>query len=760
MNTYIFDTESCGYIGPTLLIQYQVLYENDKVGDIILHDIFKEKCGLTCTVIEDMMNSKLVGFNLAHDMWHLARTYNILSLMDQDKSPSIYEYANLAKTEEARRFCLTPVEPLDLMIYGQQGPFQAIMKQAPITLRKIPKCIAEQLVAHLTVRIKINPIYFAGMKKGYHWDIKELWHKDIEEFSLRQVTPEDRAKGHRRDILLEVDPNFVDLVLPFQPKKGLKDIVEHILDLGVGEVKHFELPSHVRKPTEEFWNPNNEEPWIDVIDAHIDMWRHDERQREYAREDVLYTRALYEYFDCPKGNDDGSVLACMVANSYNKGFDIDKKKAANLFKQVHRKCNRYNSIVQARSAPKVMKFLLGAKGLNNIMKKQITNTKAETLELLANEPTNLGKRAKLVLKARRCSYERELLYKLLTAGKAYWQFKVTGAKSGRMSGGASEGTGKSMNPQGMPSDDYFREIFTFSNSPSYMKSGGDVISCQVKIMAKVWNDPELYKELRSGKKFHAIIGSFVFNMSYEDVLKDKDKYDRSKSYTFAKAFGGQSRKLAAVTGRTIEDIEIAGQKFEEKYKGVRDNRLANIEKFEAIVQPSLGGKVFWKEPQDYVESFLGYKRYFTVEIEVMRALFDLATKMPSDLKEVGRHIKVTRRDREQTATGACCSALYGSAFAVNGQIQRAAGNHEIQSPEGQIIKAQQVRMFNKFQPRGIKPFEIYGINVHDELQWVHKPEIVDELEKEVKLFEAEYKNILPMFEMEWFKDVKNWSESH
>ena len=98
-----------------------------------------------------------------------------------------------------------------------------------------------------------------------------------------------------------------------------------------------------------------------------------------------------------------------------------------------------------------------------------------------------------------------------------------------------------------------------------------------------------------------------------------------------------------------------------------------------MTQPGgIGTKVVWKDPADYAETMLGFRRYFTLENRIARAIFDLARKPPKHWKDC--KVKVVRRDRVQTAGGAVSSALYGAAFSMQAANMRAAANHEIQSP--------------------------------------------------------------------------------
>ena len=134
-------------------------------------------------------------------------------------------------------------------------------------------------------------------------------------------------------------------------------------------------------------------------------------------------------------------------------------------------------------------------------------------------------------------------------------------------------------------------------------------------------------------------------------------------------------------------------------------------------QPAgVGSAVIWQEPAEYVESFLKFRRYFTLENTIAKALFDLARKPPAAWRKTD--IKVMRRPgRIQTAGGAISSALYGAAFGIQAANMRAAANHEIQSPGGQITKAVQRRIWD-LQPAGVHDLLVSPMNIHDEIMCV------------------------------------------
>lgn len=769
MKVCFMDTESVGLLGPACLIQYQFYdTKTDISSDIVLHEPWKSTAGENAELIEEIINSKVVGFNLPHDIHHLAITYNMSRIFTKSEQFNIYEYQEFLKLKEMTDYCLFPKETLDLMVYGQQNEFQAIMKQKPIKLKRVPKVLAQDLVKELTKRVQLNPLYFAGMKGGYHWEINDIWslrHPD-EKMRGRQVTPEDRKKDNIR-----IDNDFVNLTLPFNPKKGLKDIVQHIL--GVDEAEKFDL-SGLKKPRTRFWNPKEGDDWIDVFDEWKDMWEHDPFQREYARNDVVYTRKLYEYFKCPDGDSNTDVIAAMLGNSYQYGFDIDLEKTGKLFAEKLDIVDLSKEYVNVNAHRQVTKWL--AEGQPEFIKEEIISAGSAKAVLEAySQPANLGDdeedesadllrtKAQSILGWRHAEQWVRLLEKLLIAKKMYVQFKPSGTKSNRLSGGSMEGKGESINPQGIPSQDEFRECITFTNDARMALSGGDAKSFEVVIMCKVYDDPTLNKEMAEGLKFHALFGSLIYECTYEEMLSKawKDKYNRAKTIVFRKAYGGQDpAEFARIAGVSVEQYLRAEVVFEQKYPKVRESREAIQEDYRALKQLDEGGKVTWDEPKEYVDSFKGFKRYYTAEIEVMRALFDLAQKLPQDMVDKGKHIKVMRRDKIQSASGATMSSLFGAAFAVQGQIERSASNHKIQSAGAEIIKELQADMIRKFQPRGIHSFMCVPFNIHDELQVVHDRTLTQEIEDYVRDFVKEEEKELPMFDMGWTKEGANWSETH
>lgn len=168
-----------------------------------------------------------------------------------------------------------------------------------------------------------------------------------------------------------------------------------------------------------------------------------------------------------------------------------------------------------------------------------------------------------------------------------------------------------------------------------------------------------------------------------------------------------------------------------------------------------GTAVIWSEPDDYIESFLGFRRYFTLENKIARALFDLSRAIPKAWRDC--KVKVVRRDRVQVAGGAVSSALYGAAFQIQNANQRAGANHEIQSPGGEITKDVQREIWDR-QPAGIHELVVAPMNIHDELMVVTHPDYVEPVAMIVKSAVERYRPRVPLIGMTWCKSMKSWAE--
>lgn len=400
-------------------------------------------------------------------------------------------------------------------------------------------------------------------------------------------------------------------------------------------------------------------------------------------------------------------------------------------------------------------------------------------------------RASEVLDSRKAKKETEIYDKLLLARRFHADFDVIGALSSRMSGGGSSGIesgGKSrsgLNAQGIQHQKFVRRAFPLADSVETLAMGmqlpveeieklihdlavaisnlcgGDFKSYEVSIAEVVFADPAISEILRSGKKVHAELGTMYFpNMTPEEIAatdgQDPDYYDKSKKADFALFYGGTGYTLANRLGVPREVGDVAYGKILVRFQGIgREARVVEQE-FSSITQPGgIGTAITYRTPADYVESFLGFRRYFTLENRIIKVLFELAQNLPPAMKAI--KIKVQRRERLQTASGAVSSALYACAFAIQQAIIRAAKNHKIQSPGATMTKGVQ-RVIWDIQPAGVHPRLVQPMNTHDEIMNPTKPGYEAIVTQIVQNKVAEYRKKVPFLAIDWIEGMDNWSE--
>jgi len=740
-------------------------------GPINLHNVWQEPVGATLDLIEMFMKNTVVGFNLAFDHFHLSKLYTVFAQVDRELIPED-NIDLIAMLEPQGRLgpCLKPVGAVDLMLHARKGPYQSLMERKDIRLRKVPSAIAQSLADELSKRIEIDGIYFARRKDKFapNWKVY------------------DRKKSGK------FDPDFKDVLLKFQPSGKLKTLAQHALGATetitfdeIGIDKSF-LPSEcgwapfalaVAKPND--WavhhkgNKKTTYAWPAVIQYHIDYWAFNPIAKQYANDDVKYTRALFHYFD-PEINDDDSVLACLVGSVRWRGYAIDIPAVQKL---------KTEAIKKSRLAPKdpamVKKWLLP--DLNEIEQLAMQNfegeisTKKIILENIAaweNHPAAI--KAQAVLDARKSKKEVELYDKLLQAGRFHASFVVIGTLSNRMSG--SDG----LNPQGINHKIEVRQCFPLADSGLQL-DGGDFDAFEVVLADAVYDDKQLRDAItkiidcplcemqgckecgNTGKitqKIHAMYALELFpGKTYKEIVqskgKDPDLYDKGKKGVFQAIYGGDEKTLNKKLG-IPEDIALeAITVWMRKFPGIKRARVRIFDSFCSMRQPGgIGTKVFWHDPKDYVESFLGFRRYFTLENKICKELFNLANKVPDEWKDV--KVKVIRREREQTVAGATMSALIAASFGIQGANMRAAANHEIQSPGAKITKTVQVAVW-KAQPAGIHEWVVVPMNIHDELMVPVKPEYSEQVRQNVLDSVETFRSKVPLIKIVWKTNLPNWA---
>lgn len=768
------DTETCGLHGLPVTIQYKI--DN---GPIIIWDIWLNPIRRTMELIQEFCQHPIVGFNLAFDWFHICKIYTTFETfvkqfphLDEALPEDYIEELALCEKEARNGSCLKPKSACDIMLIARRTKYQITMERSDIRIRKIPTVLAWNLAAELEKRILFDPILFARRSDKYSpkWKVHDV------------KLPNGR-----------ISPDFKDVVLKFKASIALKALAIDALKLDPQQVATFDSVG-----VDKMWRPKElgympyalamgqpgkwDGTWPEVIQKHINHWEFNQKAREYATKDVEYTYNLWEYFGKPEPGDNNSVLACMVAAVRWRGYSFNTAGIRKLKKEAEVKIKKTPTAARV-----VRNWLLEA--MDDIQKLGFENkgggsTAKTILEYIAKhedwKDSVAQERALLVLEARSAKEELKIYKKLLAAERAHASFKVVGTLSDRMTGADK------FSLQGIQHTKEIRQHFTFAFG-DLIGFGGDFDGFEVTIADAIYNDEGLHKALttkaicpgckgekikkgivcedckgagETNQKIHGIFAMSLFpGKTYKDIVLSKgskfDMYDYGKRGVFALMYGGNWSTL--VTKLVIsEDVAKAAEiLFFQTYPGVFIARQLITDKFCSMSQPNgLGTQVVWRDPDDYVESLFGFRRYFTLENKVCKTLFQLANNVPKEWKNA--KIKVVRRDREQTAFGAVQSALYAAAFNIQSTNTRAAANHEIQSSGAQITKQVQRRIWDQV-PIGVHPWEAQPCNIHDEIICPIIPEKAEHYRNIINQTVEEFRPKIPLIGMEW-KRMDNWSE--
>jgi len=775
------DTETCGLHGMPVIIQYAV---DD--GPIQIHNFWKVPIYKSLQLIEWICSQEVCGFNLAFDWFHLNKIYNVFNnYIDPNEIPE-YAIKELADIEKESRDgkCLKPKAACDILLLARKTNYQSTMDRHPIRIKRVPTQLAYKLAENLEKGIQLKELYFARRAD-----------KDLPKWKVED--------------LKDPDPNFRNVVLRFAPSAALKVLVVDALGLDPKEVtlfsdigvdKRFYPEELGYAPFAEAVEPNKiwKKTWPAVIEHHIDHWQHNEKARKYAGADVEYTRRMYEFFGSPEPGDDDSELACMVASVRWKGFKVNidqiKKLRAGLLDLIASTPiapNRVKDFIWPHLSDDEKLITEGSTKRVILEKMEKWRNACPDCEGEGCDQCDKGlvipeaaKRAAQVLKARKAAKEIELYDKLILAGRFHASFKVIGTLSSRMSG--SDG----LNPQGIKSTKQVRKCFPLAFDNEKL-CGGDFESFEVTIAEAIYNDPKLRRDittiidcydcgmtgkdkkdpnkicgecggtLRTTQKIHGLFAMKMYpGKTYKEIIESKgtalDMYTNGKKGVFLKIYGGNANTMVDRIGIDLETAEKADKDFNVEYQGVFKAQKQVYDNFCSMRQPGgIGSKVIWNDPAEYMESLTGFRRYFTIENEICKYLYNLANDPPKEWQ--GIQIKVIRRDREQNVSGAIRSAIFAAAFNIQSSSMRAAGNHRIQSTGAIITKRTQRRIWD-IQPHGIHNWVVRPMNIHDEIMVVTSDDQLQRIEDDVKEVVNGYKEIVPLISIDWSQKLNTWAD--
>jgi DNA polymerase family A len=799
-----FDSETCGLHGLAVLLQYK--FEG---GPIVLHEVWKEPIAKTIDLIDLFCESEVIGFNLTFDWFHICKLRTILSQFPGHLLPEtiINEIGEVEQSGQDGP-CVKPYSALDLLLYSRKGPYQSLMAREDIRIRRVPSVLAYQLRDELEQRVEIDGIYFARRKD-----------KSAPRWNVYDIPNEDRTgiNPDFKDIVLKFHPAG-GLKFLAEHVLGITDTVQ-FSEIEVDPKYHpigdkfgyAPYATAISRP-EDDWSVFDVDgvfkgkTWPGVIQHHIEHWHSHEKARHYAEKDVVYTEGLdlkwaekagLPYL--PTGDDD-SVLACMVGAVRWRGFNIDLEGLKELYDAAARRAEGKalspgDAREYLREVMDDMEFITIRDTTSKIKLEEVSKWACDCTAGPDHKPIPAspdcdvcggkgihpaGQRATEVLDGRKAVKECELYAKLLTAKKFHASLNVIGTLSSRMSG--ADG----LNAQGIKREAWVRGRFPMARDP-YVLCGGDFSSFEVTLADAAYGDPQLREDLKTGRKIHAEMAAFLYGYTYEQIVegvkaeasaalaeekaakaegremrptesKFTTMYSNGKQAVFALIYGGDHGTISRKLGVPKEVAEQAYVKFLQRYPLIAAARKKIFDMFCSMRQEAgIGTAITWSEPADYVESLLGFRRYFTLENKICAVLFDMAQNPPKEFR--GCHQKVIRRDRVQTASGAASSAIYGAAFQIQAAAMRAAANHVIQSTGAEITKRVERNIWN-VQPHGVHPWRTAPLNIHDEILAVTDPAYADEIDTIVKSSVESYRDRVPLIGISWGKNLTSWADTH
>ena len=771
LKSYYVDTETCGLDGLPVLLQYAI---DD--GPVQVVHLWTEPIDDIVGLIEDIVDNRFIAHNAKFDWFHLSKLYNICKaisdLPGREPSDTLNDYARdfIAYLEyEARNgLCLKPRAAVDTLIFAQRGEAQsAVMESKPIYVRQVPIGMAENIRVELENNTNLPWILFAGRadQDAPLWTIAE----------------------RKNELTGEVDDSWVDLKLSFAPSNGLKDLCKFLLG---HEVTHrfdeIALPKELFPAEEGFapyalllsdagqdWLYNGKQTWPALIGKHIEHWANDAEAMEYAIADIDMLRKLYEFFGSPE-NDDDSMLACQVASVRIHGFAVDLEQLATqkaisqaVVDSARLNVNSPNQVKAfLAEALDEMEFISIMRGCDKKRMEELRKeyTLEEEEECFCMDPNECGRcegrgvvgpgkmpivgRIDHIEEIRMHTKRIELYDKLILAKRAYCNFNIIGAKSGRMSGTSG------LNFQGIGKVAEVRSIFTLADD-DWILSGGDYDSQELAILATTSSDDDLLDDIKGGKSLHGLMAAELFNTTYEEIMANKDeRYDKAKACVYLIAYGGTAVTMARNAGLPLDVCQKGLKGFLEKYAKMGLERKLVAEQFSALTQDE-NRKFHYEVPDDpYVESIYGFRRYFHNEYAIQGAIIGVAQNMP----EAWQMLKINVQRKEgkvQTICGAIYSALTGAAFSVQNRIVRAALNHKIQSAGRSLTLGLQSNIW-KLQPQGIHPYRLCLMSIHDESVVTSSPEVAVEVKQTVLETLREQAKRITMIAMDWGTGLASW----
>ena len=548
--------------------------------------------------------------------------------------------------------------------------------------------------------------------------------------------------------------------------------------------------------------------WPGVIEKHIEHWATRPDAREYANDDIVYTRALDKHFGFPTPGDNDSTLACMVPVVRWHGFTINREGMGELLAKAEAVIA--NSPVNINKPGEVRAYVTAAMDateaivLEESTKKANLEAISKNWEIEAEEPCGRcdGKpgcarcggtgvlkpgrhpaavRAKTILDVKIAAKEKELYEKLLLAGKFHASFVVIGTLSSRMAGGDG------LNAQGIKAAKDVRKMFPLfwpGTDPVWRRLRfvrGDDRRRRVQRprpaqgldYQRAVSEVRRHRDRREGRQALRRVRNDRHDAAETPrpvrhglVGRELRRCHQLRQHGERLVRQGQARRVCLGVRRGLEHPgpEIGRDRGagEACVCGLREAIPRHRQGPQEPSTPSArcGGQAVsglrWSGRR---RPNISKPSSVSAATSPWKTKFARQSRPGSQAAEAMAGVQgqgSAARSRPNRRWGGR-QRLYGSAFQMQAANMRAAANHEIQSPGAEITKSVQRRLWD-LQPAGIHPLRLAPLNVHDELMVVAMPSVVHDITANVREVVESYRAHVPLLGMSWFEAMENWAE--
>ncbi len=732
------DVESVGLVGPCKLIQYAIDngpvhmiklfrgWEGDKEARQKVQDFL---------ALLDEPETLAIAYNAAFDMFHMYRLAHRLKGYGYD-SPE------------------RPVMPfrcsvLDLQVpalqYSPLAPF-AFNKKGVAMIRRIPK-IAKSYVKDLVLK-KLRPLIPQSL------EIKVSEKKEAQD-------------------------DLVSLSFNVNGRVALKALMQ---EYGIETIKLDDVWPLPKKGTEATWLPYPDPKVHGPIEEKCDeiLRRPDSDPFfTYAQLDILFLKVLEAKLNYP-APDYNSALTHNVAYTRYYGFPLDLEALKRSEVYYHGKVAEIEEKltgINPRSSKQRLELL-------KPYFPEIQSTSKNELKKLQSAEGPGGDLVRAILEYGAARQRLLQIQKVLECrtGRAHAELRVCGTATDRFSGAAGlnyQGIGQAV---GIDEEDLIDYGYEGSGGDNELMdeelqvglreailtpSIGDWASFEVVIAATVYQDEDLFNDIRNGIDLHSAVSVAAhpkmiaegvtyddFRAAYVDHSHPKhSEYNAIrkgiKSIVFGIFYGASAMKVGATLGLDEAGGEEVLNRLYNKYKGIGRYR-AKVEKDFLTADTTNWSPDSVAKMASEMEALTGYTRRWHLEKAVACALWGLGQGGQIQSGLVGEVIRTPEKGK-QTIDMAITSACLGSAISLQAAVARQAVNFRIQATGAGLTKQLQARVWEETR--------VPTLSIHDELVVSSHPNYnATKYASLIDSFVEEAQALVPLVKFDYSIETTRWSD--